>query len=238
MKGNEASSAAKSRTTGTASNKGASNANATAATRTKRQTGGAPAAPATAAPTTTGKKGAAAQAAADSKASKMDVISMGDDGYDHRAAPSLAQKVRVVPGKGDFERRYAQGKQLGLGAFSNVFLGVHRHSRGEYAIKKIDREKMIWGDSRDALEDEVNHLILAREGPNIVQLYEVYEEKVHCYLVMELMRGGELFDRILERKNFSEKAARDCIRGILTGIEFLHEKYVIKKAEMVAPIAG
>jgi len=65
-----------------------------------------------------------------------------------------------------------------------------------------------------------------REGPNIVQLYEVYEEKHHCCLVMELMRGGELFDRILERKNFSEKEARDCIADILTGLEFLHNKYV------------
>ena len=82
----------------------------------------------------------------------------------------------------------------------------------------------MWGDSRDALEDEVNHLIQVREGPNIVQLYEVYEEKSHCYLVMELMYGGELFDRILERKNFSEKAARDCIRCVLTGLDYLHEK--------------
>jgi serine/threonine protein kinase len=59
-----------------------------------------------------------------------------------------------------------------------------------------------------------------------VQLYEVYEEKAHCYLVMELMRGGELFDRILDRKNFSEKDARECIRGVLTGLDYLHQKYV------------
>lgn len=162
-----------------------------------------------------------------SKAAQLDVISMGDDGYNHKAAPSLQQKVRVVPGRGEFENRYAMGRQLGLGAFSNVFLGVHKASQQNYAVKKIDREKMIWGDSRDVLEDEVNHLIMARHGPNIVQLYEVYEEKVHCYLVMELMKGGELFDRILERKNFTEANARECVRGILTGLDYLHERYVI-----------
>lgn len=155
---------------------------------------------------------------------KRHMISMGDDGYNHTVAPSLEQKVRVVPGQGQIEKRYQRGRELGLGAFSNVFLGTHRASKKEYAIKKIDREKMMWGDSRDALEDEVNHLIQVREGPNIVQLYEVYEEKSHCYLVMELMYGGELFDRILERKNFSEKAARDCIRCVLTGLDYLHEK--------------
>jgi Protein kinase domain len=161
-----------------------------------------------------------------SKAAQLDVISMGEDGYNHKAAPSLQQKVRVVPGRGEFESRYAMGRQLGLGAFSNVFLGVHKASQNNYAVKKIDREKMIWGDSRDVLEDEVNHLIMARHGPNIVQLYEVYEEKVHCYLVMELLHGGELFDRILERKNFTEANARECVRGILTGLDYLHERYV------------
>jgi serine/threonine protein kinase len=150
-----------------------------------------------------------------------------DDGYDPRCAPSLRQKVRVEPGRGAFEARYGAGRHLGLGAFSNVFLGTHKASRHEYAVKKIDREKMIWGDSRDVLEDEVNHLIMARNGPNIVQLYEVYEEKVHCYLVMELMRGGELFDRILERKNFTENNARECIRGVLTGLNYLHERYAV-----------
>jgi len=86
-------------------------------------------------------------------------VSMGDDGYDHTVAPSLQQKVRIVPGKGEFERYYTTGHELGLGAFSNVFLGIHKASQKEYAIKRIDREKMIWEGSRDALEDEVNHLI-------------------------------------------------------------------------------
>jgi Protein kinase domain len=173
-----------------------------------------------------GGNGSNSNSANGSKAAQLDVISMGDDGYNHKAAPSLQQKVRVVPGRGEFENRYGMGRQLGLGAFSNVFLGVHKASQNEYAVKKIDREKMIWGDSRDVLEDEVNHLIMARHGPNIVQLYEVYEEKVHCYLVMELMKGGELFDRILERKNFTEANARECVRGILTGLDYLHERYV------------
>jgi hypothetical protein len=84
---------------------------------------------------------------------------MGDDGYDHSKPPSLEQKVRVVPGKGEFDKFYSKGRELGLGAFSNVFLGVHKATKTEYAIKKIDRSKMVWGDSRDALEDEVNNLI-------------------------------------------------------------------------------
>jgi serine/threonine protein kinase len=41
---------------------------------------------------------------------------------------------------------------------------------------------------------------------------------------MEYMRGGELFDRIVDSKTFSEKLARNAIRGVLTGLEYLHLK--------------
>ena len=78
------------------------------------------------------------------------LISIGDDGYDHNKAPSLEQKVRVVPGKAEFERFYSKGKEIGLGAFSNVFLGIHKATKVEYAIKKIDRSKMVWGRIRAA----------------------------------------------------------------------------------------
>lgn len=145
--------------------------------------------------------------------------------YDSSLPPSLDHDVRIVATPHQFQAHYTEGPELGRGAFAEVFLGIHKVSKQEYAIKKIDRAKMIWGD-RDALADEINSLIYSRKGPNIVQLYEVYEEQHHCFLVMELMRGGELFDRILNKKNFTEKEARDSVRGMLKGLEYMHEKRV------------
>ena len=162
-----------------------------------------------------------------SSSSSAPPISLAGSNYNFNVAPSLQQKVKVISELHQFDANYQRGSQLGLGAFAKVFMGRHQRSGGQqyYAIKKIDRSKMLWG-SRDALEDEINNLILVRNGPNIVQLYEVYEEKTHCYLVMELMRGGELFDRILEQKTFSEAQARDCCLGILTGLEYMHQHRV------------
>lgn len=150
----------------------------------------------TSAPPVNGGAGASAAAAAkkkkpkdpnkpnpNAKAAKLDVISIGNDGYDHRVAPSLQQKVRIVPGRGEFQERYSKGRELGLGAFSNVFLGTHRLSRNEYAVKKIDREKMIWGDSRDALEDEVNHLILVRNSRLPANFSSVSFSLIQCFLI-------------------------------------------------------
>ena len=114
---------------------------------------------------------------------------------------------------------------MGYGAFAQVFIGIHRPTGAEYAIKQVDRSKMFWGQ-RDALKDEIKNLKEVRAGPNIVQLYEIYEEKNFCYLVTELMPGGELFDRIIEKKTFSEKEARESARCVLQALEYMHRKRV------------
>lgn len=50
--------------------------------------------------------------------------------------------------------------------------------------------------------------------PNIVQLYDTYEEKQYVYLVMELVTGGELFDRIVAKGSYTEKDASHLIRQV------------------------
>jgi calcium/calmodulin-dependent protein kinase I len=49
-------------------------------------------------------------------------------------------------------------------------------------------------------------------------MYEVYDEKTKLYMVMELMTGGELFDRIVEKESYNEKEAADVIRPIVDTI--------------------
>jgi serine/threonine protein kinase len=105
-----------------------------------------------------------------------------------------------------------------------VFVG-HHPTGAEYAVKQVDRAKMFWGE-RDALKDEIVNLQAVRAGPNIVQLYEVFQEKAYCYLVTELMPGGELFDRIIEKKTFTEKEARSCCRCVLSALEYMHQRRV------------
>ena len=50
------------------------------------------------------------------------------------------------------------------------------------------------------------------DHPNILKLYEFYEDETDFHLVTELCRGGELFDRIIERGHFSESMAASIIR--------------------------
>lgn len=56
----------------------------------------------------------------------------------------------------------------------------------------------------------------------MVKLFEIYDEGDCLYLVLELMTGGELFDRIVEKEHYSEKEAADTIRPIVDAIRYCH----------------
>ncbi|RMB99307.1 hypothetical protein DUI87_24040 [Hirundo rustica rustica] len=64
---------------------------------------------------------------------------------------------------------------------------------------------------------------------NIVTLEDIYESTTHFYLVMQLVSGGELFDRILERGVYTEKDASLVIHQVLTAVKYLHENGIVHR---------
>lgn len=77
-----------------------------------------------------------------------------------------------------------------------------------------DREKVRLKYEIDILKN-LDH-------PNIVRLYEVFEDQRNIYLVTELCTGGELFDEILNRDVFTEKEAASIIKQVLSAISYCH----------------
>ncbi|XP_030379819.1 calcium/calmodulin-dependent protein kinase type 1 isoform X2 [Scaptodrosophila lebanonensis] len=125
------------------------------------------------------------------------------------------------------EEKYNLHGLLGTGAFSEVRLAESKDSPGEhYAVKIIDK-KALKG-KEESLENEIR--VLRRlTHPNIVQLLETYEDKSKVYLVMELVTGGELFDRIVEKGSYTEKDASHLIRQILEAVDYMHEQGVVHR---------
>lgn len=72
-------------------------------------------------------------------------------------------------------------------------------------------------DDSLAIQGEVE-IMSQIDHPNIVKLFEVYEDKTKLHVVLELMTGGELFDRIVEKEVYNEKEAADVIRPIVDAI--------------------
>mmetsp|Transcript_34418 Transcript_34418/g.135381 ORF Transcript_34418/g.135381 Transcript_34418/m.135381 type:complete len:352 (-) Transcript_34418:2517-3572(-) len=84
------------------------------------------------------------------------------------------------------------------------------------------------GEARFLHRNEIE--ILARvEHENIVQTHDVFERKTETYIVMEYMRGGELYDVIAEADSFSEKISREVLRDILKGIQYLHSNGIVHR---------
>lgn len=66
-------------------------------------------------------------------------------------------------------------------------------------------------------------------NPNIVTLYGVHEDNNYVYLVMELLRGGELLDRILAMQQMSEAEASAVLRTVVSAVAYLHEHGVVHR---------
>ncbi|NXO51930.1 KCC1A kinase, partial [Aramus guarauna] len=65
--------------------------------------------------------------------------------------------------------------------------------------------------------------------PNIVALDDIYESGTHLYLIMQLVSGGELFDRIVEKGFYTERDASALIRQILDAVKYLHDMGIVHR---------
>jgi len=132
----------------------------------------------------------------------------------------------VKPRTPTVEDKYDLKDVLGTGAFSQVRLAESKEDGQMHAIKIIDK-KALRG-KEDSLENEIR--VLKRlDHKNVVKLLEAYESRTCVYLVMELVTGGELFDRIVEKGSYSEKDAADLIKQVLSAVAYMHEEGVVHR---------
>lgn len=95
-----------------------------------------------------------------------------------------------------------------------MYLAESRHEAGGYAaVKIIDKQELCKDEDKMFLVDKEIEIMSQLDHHHIVRLYEVYESKTEVCLVMELAKGGELFDKLLERDVCQRKSLRQsCYR--------------------------
>jgi serine/threonine protein kinase len=126
--------------------------------------------------------------------------------------------------KGKKVGKYELGKTLGSGSFSKVKLGVDDQGR-QFAVKIIEKEQLVREHMEEQLKREISVMKMLKH-PNTVQLYDVLQTQNHIYLVLELVTGGELFDRILSAKRFDEDTGRRFFQQMVVALQYSHRNGV------------
>lgn len=124
---------------------------------------------------------------------------------------------------------YEIGPLLGSGAFGCVRTAVHKATGQERAIKTVKKEKVckdMQARSRFFTEIDVLRQI---NHPNILQLFEFYEDAKSFHLVTERLYGGELFEYIVSSEVLSESIAAHFMRQVLSAINYCHKKGIIHR---------
>ncbi|RDY08644.1 Calcium-dependent protein kinase 17, partial [Mucuna pruriens] len=129
----------------------------------------------------------------------------------------------------DVRGTYSMGKELGRGQFGVTHLCTHKTTGQQYACKTIAKRKLVNKEDIEDVKREVQIMHHLSGQPNIVDLVNVYEDKQSVHLVMELCAGGELFDRIIAKGHYTERAAASLLRTIVQIVHTCHSMGVIHR---------
>uniref|UniRef100_A0A3P9A354 non-specific serine/threonine protein kinase n=1 Tax=Esox lucius TaxID=8010 RepID=A0A3P9A354_ESOLU len=122
--------------------------------------------------------------------------------------------------------KYKVGKVIGDGNFAVVKDCVERSTGKEYALKIIDKAKC--SGKEHLIENEV--AVLRRvKHPNIIQLIEEVDTPTELYLVMELVKGGDLFDAITSSTKYTERDASVMVYNLAGALNYLHNMNIVHR---------
>ncbi|KAF3776510.1 Calcium-dependent protein kinase 13 [Nymphaea thermarum] len=142
-----------------------------------------------------------------------------------------SKKLTVLSGnvKEGIEDKYVVDRELGRGEFGITYLCIDKDSKELLACKTISKRKLRTAVDIEDVRREVaimNHL---PKDSNIVSLKEAREDDNAVHLVMELCEGGELFDRIVARGHYTERAAAAVAKTIVEVVQLCHKHGVIHR---------
>jgi calcium-dependent protein kinase len=135
----------------------------------------------------------------------------------------LKKELFVLKREGEiFDDYQVDDKILGEGTYGVVFKATDKVSSETVAIKRIPREKIR---NYQRFLNEITAL-KTLDHPNIIKLFEIYEDEEDVYLVQELCTGGELFDYIVNQEFLSENQAAVIFEQILHSVTYCHKNAI------------
>ncbi|KAI9567681.1 kinase-like domain-containing protein [Boletus coccyginus] len=134
----------------------------------------------------------------------------------------MPQRVTTVP------CQYRTGRTLGSGKYAIVKEAIHIKT-GQYYAVKVANKKLMEGREHMA-RNEIAVLMRVSIGhPNIVTLNDYFETAHNLYLVFDLCTGGELFDSVCARGQYTEADAAELVRTIFGAVKYIHDSGIVHR---------
>lgn len=112
-------------------------------------------------------------------------------------------------------------KALGDGSFSICRKCFHKKTQLPFAVKIVSR--------RIDVSREITLLKLCQGHANIVELVDVFHDELHTYIVLKWCKGGELLDRIRQKKSFCEPEASEIMWKLVLAVDYMHSRGVVHR---------
>lgn len=130
----------------------------------------------------------------------------------------LPRRSKTTPENGIHAFYDLRSGVLGQGAFAVVKRAVERSTGDHYAVKIIDKKKVMHGM---AVQREID-ILKKVQHENIVSLKAFFEDERNFYLVMDLVDGGDLMDFVTNNGPIPEDATREIARQVFAAVAYMH----------------
>ena len=124
---------------------------------------------------------------------------------------------------------YSELEKISSGSFCEVKKVLHIPTKQIRAVKiihKVGLQNNIINQKSILHELRILNSI---DHPNILRCYAIYEDDLKYYIVTEFCEGGNLFQKILELKAFTENDAAEVFRQMLSALSFCHSKGILHR---------
>lgn len=117
---------------------------------------------------------------------------------------------------------YVLQNLIGEGTYGSVCTARHKRTGQERAVKSVARSKQV---ATTRVRQEAS-ILKGLTHPNVIRLYETFDDNKYFHLVMPVCQGGELWQRIIEAGSFSEMLAAVVMQQIVSAVHYLHDQGV------------
>ena len=118
-------------------------------------------------------------------------------------------------------------ESVGKGGYGEVKRVVHKIT-GETRAMKIIKKESCDEEYLKSLTNEINILRML-DHPNIIKLYEIYQDSACIYLITEFMGGGDVYQVLTRKKILNESQAAKVLKQVLLAVNYLHGKKIVHR---------